>query len=91
MKNASPFSPEALGLTGPVEIEQPASPPIIQDTFCRVNKQFKLRKLLEFLQSAAEKDPEILDLPVFTVEFGALERVAVVSIEREAERIIIAA
>ena len=86
-KFSSPFSPEAIGL-GPVEVEEP-EPPKIPVTMLCAKKQIKLRKLLEFLQSAAEKDPEILDLPVFTVEFGGLERITQVDIELEEGRIVI--
>jgi hypothetical protein len=71
MKTASPFSPEALGL-GPVEIDEPETPKI-PDTTLRAKKQIKLKRLLDFLQSASEKDPEILELPIFVVEFGYLE------------------
>lgn len=71
MKNPSPFSPEALGL-GPVEIEPVAQPTKTSETTLHAKKQIKLRKLLEFLQSAAENNPEILELPVFHVEFGVI-------------------
>lgn len=87
MKFPSPFSPEALGL-GPVEIEEP-EPPKMSDTILCAKKQIKLRRLLEFLQSAVEKDPEILELPVFIVEFGGLERATQVDIESEEGRIVI--
>lgn len=74
-----------------MEIEPPASPPKTPDTMLRAKKQIKLRKLLEFLQSAAEKDPEILDLPVFTVEFGGLERLTEVDIDSVEGRIVFSA
>jgi hypothetical protein len=88
-KTTSIFTPEAIGITGPLEIEPPASTPKTSDTKLRAKKQIKLRKLLEFLQSAAEKDPEILELPVFTVEFGGLERVTEVDIDIVEGRIVI--
>jgi hypothetical protein len=87
MKASSQFSPEALGL-GPVEIEE-VEVSKTADDILRVKRQLKLRTLLEFLQSAADENPEILELPVFTVEFGGLEKAIQIEIASEAGQIII--
>jgi hypothetical protein len=75
------FSPEALGL-GSVEPD----PSYCDD--CPAEK-LTLRQLLKILQTAAKKDPHILDLPVFTTEFGSLEAVSEIIIQPEQQRIVI--